>query len=480
MRRPTILLFDLSGNGAFGGLKQVLSGDGAFRLIYQPTPSLETEAVCAHLKSAQAKQRLDAVLLACGPDNHDASLHLVQALNADIAMRPVIVAFEACHEQKLHELLQAGANEFLLAPFDGPHVLPRLRRLLGPVDDMPASVAALKEQLGLQDFIGEDPALLNELRKIEFSARSDAPTLILGETGTGKGLCARAIHYLSARGAGVFVAQNCAAIPRDLFENELFGHMPGAFTGAVQASQGLIGQAAGSTLFLDEVHVLSLDTQAKLLRFLEGGEFRPLGAKQGSTADVHIIAAMNSDPEAAIKGGRLREDFYYRFKLIIRLPPLRERKRDIQLLARHFLAKYAARSKKAGLQLSPAALQTLLGSSWPGNVRQLENVIEEAVHLSTGLSLRPEDLVIQEHSPARTLRNYHAARAIAMTDFDKSFVMNALLASGGNLTQAAQLAGMHRRTLQKLLHKHGITAHPQTWNCPQPSEMRAPPEASPP
>jgi transcriptional regulator with PAS, ATPase and Fis domain len=229
----------------------------------------------------------------------------------------------------------------------------------------------LRAKLGLRQLIGESPAFLAAKTQVVAIAQYDVNVLISGETGTGKEIFARAIHYLSPRARYPFVPVNCGAIPTDLVENELFGHERGAFTGASITAHGLIREAEGGTLFLDEIDCLPLLAQVKLLRFLQEKEYRLLGSTTIYRADVRVIAAANTELESAVKEGKLRQDLYYRLNVIpLRLPRLQDRREDIPLLARHFLARYAAEFKKAIGEFSPEAMQKLLLYEWPGNVRQ--------------------------------------------------------------------------------------------------------------
>jgi DNA-binding NtrC family response regulator len=300
--------------------------------------------------------------------------------------------------------------------------------------------------------VGESPAFLAAIEKVPLVARCDATVLISGETGTGKELVARAIHYLSPRAKKPFVAVNCGAIPPELVENELFGHERSAYTGATASQTGLIQEAEGGTLFLDEVDSLPLLAQVKLLRFLQEKEYRPLGAGRMLKADVRVVAAANSDLEGAVEAGRLRQDLYYRLSVIpLHLPALRERREDIPLLARHFLAKYAREMGQPARGLSPGALQTLLDHPWPGNVRELEHVIERASLLATGGEITAEDLMLRP-------RGDTAPRLEEMTieQVERYLIERALAAQGGNVSEAARVLGLSRSALYRRLTSLGI------------------------
>src|ERR1041385_1155425 len=267
------------------------------------------------------------------------------------------------------------------------------RVALTPVDPQQTVEAAVKEAVALKQFVGQSEALLEQLNKIPAIARWDASVLVTGETGTGKEVCARAIHYLSPRANKPFVPVNCGAIPVELLENELFGHGAGAFTGAAGARDGLIREAEHGTIFLDEINCLPLLAQVKLLRFLQNKEYRPLGSTRVLTGDVRIIAASNANLETEVAPGPLRRDLYYRLNVVpIVLPPFRPRSQDIILLARHFLAQYAAKANSPASSFSAAAERKLLLYDWPGNVRELEHVIARVVILCTEEIIQEDDI----------------------------------------------------------------------------------------
>jgi two-component system response regulator GlrR len=296
---------------------------------------------------------------------------LTEALKPRWPGMPVIVIAEGVEPTRIYELLQDGVTDFIAPPLRAVEILPRFWRLLEHARRKRTTFHALKEELGLGQLIGESPSFLAEVRKIPLIARCDASVLITGETGTGKELCARAIHYLSPRSDRPFVPINCGAIPVELMENELFGHERGAFTGAARAQSGVIQSADGGMLFLDEVDSLSLPAQVKLLRFLQEKEYRPLGSARTQRADVRVVAATNGDCEQLAAAGKLRPDLYHRLNVIpLRLPPLRERRGDIALLARHFLEQHAADAHRPAPELDDEAMLVLTLYDWPGHVRE--------------------------------------------------------------------------------------------------------------
>jgi len=300
------------------------------------------------------------------------------------------------------------------------------------------------------------------LKQIASIAKHDVCVLILGETGTGKEVFARAIHYCSERSSKPFIPVNCGAIPVDLLENEFFGHESGAFTSANCPRRGIIKEADGGTLFLDEVDCLPPFAQVKLLRFLQDGQFRPLGSASTCMADVRVVAASNANFKEILESGRLRKDLYYRLNVLsMQLPPLREREGDIVLLARHFLAKYASKFKMEARDFSTAALQKLIYYPWPGNVRELENVIQRVVVLAGHKTIGPDDIPIGDREAKLEEQSFQQLKAKAIDQFEQSYVRRLLLIHEGNITRAARAAGKDRRAFWELMRKHNITARPE-------------------
>ena len=297
---------------------------------------------------------------------------------------------------------------------------------------------------------------MNQVEKIPQIARCDANVLITGETGTGKELYARAIHYCSSRAGRPFMPVNCGAIPGELVENELFGHERGAFTSAVTLQTGLVEEANGGTLFLDEVDCLPTFAQVKLLRFLQEKEYRPLGSTRMRQANVRVIAASNVDLEEAVGNGKVRQDLFYRLNIIaLTLPPLRERLEDIPLLANHFLEKYSREMNKETPELQSDALQILLTHVWPGNVRELEHAIERATVLSNRATIRGADLLMALPSVTPT-QSLQEAKATQIARFEKSYIQGLLRVCCGNISKAARLAHKNRRAFWQLIQKHQI------------------------
>jgi two-component system, NtrC family, response regulator GlrR len=387
---------------------------------------------------------------------------------------PVVVCAPAMPHDGV-ELLKLGASEVVIRPSDLKKVIARLLLARDRCSDAePAQVANLRATLGLEHIIGESPAFANSIAQIAPIAKYDVSVLILGETGTGKEVFARAIHYRSGRASRPFVPVNCGAIPVDLLENEFFGHESGAFTSANSSRRGVIKEADGGTLFLDEVDSLPLLAQVKILRFLQDGQFRPLGSASVCNADVRIIAASNTNFIEALASGRFRKDLYYRLNVLsLRLPPLREREEDIILLARHFLAKYTAKFRTSVREFSPDALQKLVGYGWPGNVRELENVIQRAVVLADEAVLRADHIHLGDAGEGRAEpQSFQQLKAKAIDQFEAAYIRRLLLIYDGNITKAAAGAGKDRRAFWELMRKHRIPARPSP--SPAPVEQSAP------
>jgi two-component system response regulator GlrR len=291
------------------------------------------------------------------------------------------------------------------------------------------------------------------LRQAHLVARSDASVLIFGASGTGKELLARAIHNASPRSEEPFVAVNCAAIPEPLLESELFGHRKGAFTGASYDHKGLFQAANGGTIFLDEIGDMPLALQAKLLRTLQDREVRPVGATQTVSVDTRIVSATHRDLEGRVTSGEFREDLYYRLNVVsFRLPALADRREDIVPLAQHFLKSVALRYLKDVRAFAPEALELLIGAPWPGNVRQLQNVIEQAVAFSTG-AIIPATLV---QSALRAEPQGLTSLDEAKRAFERDYLIRLLRITGGNVTRAARLARRNRTEFYKLLERHQL------------------------
>ncbi|MBN8479176.1 MAG: sigma 54-interacting transcriptional regulator [Burkholderiales bacterium] len=345
---------------------------------------------------------------------------------------------------------QRGVFGFLTKPFDSKELLQKVAAAVSLSGVESGAEATDEWRAGI---VTRSPAMEDLLRQARLVADSDAAVLITGESGTGKEMLAQAIHRASRRATRPFVAVNCGAIPGELLESELFGHARGAFTGAVQAHKGLFQAADGGTLLLDEIGDMSLPLQVKLLRVLQEGEVRPVGSTQSIPVDVRVISATHRDLDAQRAAGLFREDLFYRLNVVaLHLPSLAERREDIPLLATHFLRRLAERYRKAVPALAPDALAALVAAPWPGNVRQLLNLLEQAVALTT-TGVIPASLVqgaLREDAAA--LVPFEEARKT----FERDYLVRLLKITGGNVTQAAQLAKRNRTEFYKLLQRHRL------------------------
>jgi DNA-binding NtrC family response regulator len=420
--------------------------------------SFDIPEAVAQLSAAVADAIPDLIVLLLSQEAQASAADIFQALLGRKSCSPILAVPSSEEPAGINRLLQLGASDYLLPPFRPADLQPRIQRLLAFGREQQTPIAVLKEALGLKQFVGESPALMEQVRRIPQMARCDACVLITGETGTGKEVCARTIHYLSQRADEPFVPINCGAIPIDLLENELFGHEAGAYTSASASHSGVISEANRGTLFLDEIDALPLSAQTKLLRFLQDQEYRPLGARKAVKADVRIIAASNGNMDELLGSGRIRKDLYYRLNVLpLQLPPLRRRMDDIPLLARHFVAKYAAKTAGHARDIDPAALHKLSLHDWPGNVRELENVIERAVMLSTHEVIRSNEIDLPVSAePDPEPKSFAHLKANMVAEFERSYLRTLLQEHRGNIGHAARAARKNRRAFFQLMRKHHI------------------------
>jgi len=379
-------------------------------------------------------------------------MQLFEAIHREHPALPVIILTAHGTIPDAVSATQRGVFGFLTKPFDSQELLQKVAASL----KLSGSVAAGGDAADgdwREGILTRSPKMEDLLRQARLVAESDASVLIYGESGTGKELLARAIHRASRRRERPFVAVNCGAIPGDLLESELFGHARGAFTGAVQAHKGLFQAADGGTLLLDEIGDMPLPLQVKLLRVLQEGEVRPVGATQSVPVDVRVISATHRDLDVHRAEGRFREDLYYRLNVVsLHLPPLSERREDIPLLSAHILRKLAERYRKPVPTLAPDAMALLVAAPWPGNVRQLLNLLEQAVAL-TPTTVIPATLVANAlKEDAAALVPFEEARKT----FERDYLARLLKITGGNVTQAAQLAKRNRTEFYKLLQRHRL------------------------
>ena len=376
---------------------------------------------------------------------------------------PILLVLPESLAAEATRLLKAGASDFVLPPIRPWDLLPRVLNLLRPRESEDELITHLKRVEGPNQIVGQSPLFLTQLRKLPLIAGCDATVLISGETGTGKELCARAVHYLSRRASKPFVTVDCGAIPADLIENELFGHERGAYTSAPTAQQGLLHESEGGTLFLDEIDALSVPMQSKLLRFLQEREYRPLGSPKTRHADVRVIAASNISLEEAVRAGRFRRDLYYRLNVLsLMMPPLRDRSEDVPLLARHFVEKYAAEFSRPARDITEQAVKRLLNYPWPGNARELENLIERAVLACDGplIDVRDVELPVLESDNAGL--SYQARKDLMVTSWERDELKRLLTLHRGNVSAIARREGKDPSAFRALLRKHRLRSDPES------------------
>ena len=368
------------------------------------------------------------------------------------------------------ETVKHGAYDFITKPFERERILITIDKVLAwrkMQAENETLRKALSEKEGTPPMIGATPIIKKLFEKIKQIAPTTATVLITGESGTGKELVARAIHYNSLKKNEKMITVNCTAITENVIESELFGHVKGAFTGAWTDKKGLVEIADKGTLFLDEIGDLSLLMQTKLLRLIQEGEFKPVGSTITKKADVRFISATNHNLEEDVKEKRFREDLYYRLNVIrIEIPPLNSRKEDIPLLARYFLKKYAVLNQKDISDFTPDAINALLSQNFPGNIRELENLIERSVILSSGKHLsqmdlfpnNPPDIICPELEQDIMRLPFRDAKEKMIQLFHARYIQSALERSGGNISRAADRAGIQRQYLHRLMKDSEITA----------------------
>jgi two-component system nitrogen regulation response regulator NtrX len=443
----------------------VVDDDGAIRrqlrgLLEDEGHTVTEAANAAEAYAAVARQGFDAVLLDLRMPGEHGLDALVRLREAAPQTAVIIVSGEGTVANAV-KAGQRGAYDFVEKPIRDPEALlgtiaeavrvTRLRRALdGSIAVPPPGTDAT---LGI---VGDSAAVERMREQIRRIAPSAGRVLVTGENGAGKELVAHALHALSKRAAGPFVKLNCAAIPKDLLESELFGYERGAFTGAVQAKKGRLELADGGTLFLDEIGDLALEAQAKLLRAIETGELERVGGTRTAKVDVRLVAATNRDLSEAVKSGEFREDLYFRLNVLpVAVPPLRERRTDIAKLAAHFLAQFAAAEDKPCPRLSDDARQLLEDYHWPGNVRELRNLMERAVVLVDGDLIEAVDLLPWLESQPDESEDAGLKGRVARSEIDG--IRRALEAADWNVTQAAAGLGIDRTNLHRKMRKYGIS-----------------------
>ncbi len=360
------------------------------------------------------------------------------------------------------EAVRAGAFDYISKPFNIAEIKAMVDRALAHAGEAATNGHAPSGRTAMVEhppgLIGRTAGMLGVYKQIAFAADSTAPVLILGESGTGKELVARAVHANGRRASRPFVALNCGAVPETLLESELFGHARGAFTGAIGDRKGIFEQASGGTVFLDEIGETSLALQVRLLRAIEEGEVRPVGGNRAMQVDARVISATNRNLADEVSEQRFRQDLYYRLSVIvITVPPLRERRADIPLLVERFLQSAGARAGRP-VDVSPAALDALVGYDWPGNVRELENTIERAVLFSRSAAIDVADLpeAVGRSSVSADLHQRVFADLPSLDELERRYLAHVLQAVGGNRTRAAEVLGIDRRTLYRMAARFGL------------------------
>ena len=455
MLKPSVLIVD-DEKAARYGIKKILQKDNY--IVYEAKDGPDALQMIKTLRPA-------LVLLDINMPQLD-GMKTLEMINT-IKNPPLVVIVTAYGSEKIAvEAMKKGAYDYIAKPYE----IDELRIIAKNAIERLAlqeENARLRLEIGrlegMGELIGQSEAMKDVFDKIEKVGTTDVTVLIQGESGSGKELVAREIYKRSKRGNGPLVIMNCAAVPETLIESELFGHEKGAFTGAVERRLGKFELANKGTIFLDEIGDMSISTQSKLLRVLQEQKFERLGGTETLAVDVRIISATHHDLEEEIEEGRFREDLYYRIKVVnIKLPPLRQRKEDIPLLVSRFIQYFSERHQKRMLSISSEAMKMLVSYNWPGNVRQLKNVIESAVVLSNNEILDMVDLPEEVKHPENnvvTLRNidyslsFRDAKKILIENFERDFIKKKLEEFSGNISRTAEALDMHRQNLQQKIRE---------------------------
>ncbi len=395
-------------------------------------------------------------------------LDLLKAIRSGHPDLLVIVATAFGTVETAVEAMKAGAYDYITKPVNIDELRMIVARALEHVnlkEEVRALRCSLDRKYGFENILGQSKALLHVLDMASRAARTISTVLIRGETGTGKELLAKAIHFNSPRKDRSFITINCGAIPKDLIESELFGHVKGSFTGALASKRGLVEQADGGSLFLDEIGELPPELQVKLLRLIQHGEVATVGAMSAGKVDVRVIAATHRNLQAMVEDGTFREDLYYRLTVIpLELPPLRDRREDIPELVQHFFVKATGKHGRPDLQLRPSLLPYFASYTWPGNVRELENIVERLVVLSPGVEITLEDLpefLRRERPAVEELHLDLPPQGISLEAVEKELILSALKKFNWNQTQAARYLDLSRKTLIYRMEKHNLQRDPQ-------------------
>ncbi|MCR4291910.1 MAG: sigma-54 dependent transcriptional regulator [Candidatus Kuenenia sp.] len=369
---------------------------------------------------------------------------------------PIIIITAHGSIESAVEAMRKGAYSYITKPFRNDDLAVQIKNALEK-QRLTQEIEYLRNQLdernNFNPIIGKSKQMLEILELVSRVSKTDCNVIIYGESGTGKELIARAIHQNSNRANESFIATNCGAIPEGLLENELFGHIRGAYTDAHESKEGLFAQADKGSIFLDEISNTSMIFQIKLLRVLQEREIKPVGSTKNRKINVRIIAASNTDLQKAVSEGTFRDDLFYRIHVMpVYLPPLRQRKDDIPLLATYFITEFCKALKKDPLGFSPAALQRMLLYDWPGNIRELRNKIEHAVIMSNKNSIEPGDIFPERNTTTNVFHSYKDAKE----RFEREYIENLLKANNGNVTNVSKMASRYRADIYKLIKKYNI------------------------
>ncbi|MGH8065949.1 MAG: sigma-54 interaction domain-containing protein [Candidatus Entotheonellia bacterium] len=454
MQQPHILILDAEHGHALGTqIQAILGGERAYMVDLRANLSDDEPT---------GKAARPALLIAVLPVSRGHAIACLGLLQSHLPNTPLLPVLQEGSLSMLLDHLGHRTMDFLVPPLRAAEVHARVQRCLasGATPPRDRRCAAGSESVWCTQLVGEAPPFVAMKQQLPRLAQVEAPVLISGETGTGKELCARALHYFSRRAVKPFLPVNCSALPADLFERELFGHAKGAFTGAHTSQPGLIAEAEGGTLFLDEIETLGLQAQAKLLRFLQDQTYYVLGSPRLQQADVWILAATNTELSHMVQEGTFRADLFYRLAVMtLTLPPLRERVTDIPRLVAYFGARYAAQQGQAERLWSPQALTVLCDYAWPGNVRELANVVQQVLALTDAATIEPADLPLPLRPSVQTMGSgsMRQTKAQVIAQFERSYLAELLQAHQGNVTHAARAAQKERRAFRRLLRKYNLT-----------------------
>jgi DNA-binding NtrC family response regulator len=446
--KPRILLVD-DEPAIADWLRIVLEGEG-----YDVGVAGDTVSAIGQMTEREFSLALVDLVL---PDGD--GLQLLQQLKSKDPAIEVIIMTGHSSISKAVEATKQGAFYFVAKPFDSAEMITLVakalerRRLLAEASDLKRKLA---EQSGLGELLGSSPAMRRMFDLLESVAGSDANVLIVGESGTGKELAANALHAKSTRAGGPMVKINCAALPKDLIESELFGHVKGAFTGATTDKPGLLEEAHKGSVLLDEITEMPMDLQAKLLRVLEDRQVRRMGGSRTVPVDFRLLCSTNRDPEMAVREGKLRQDLYFRINTVtVAMPPLRERGSDIALLGKAFLERFREKHMRPVEGIDPEAYRRLLAYQWPGNVRELEHAIERAVLVARGKEITLSDLPEPMRAESGSVTASQPSSG-SLEEIERVSIVRALESTGWNKQAAAAVLGLRRPTLYSKMRRHGI------------------------